>query len=100
MPIEQGVEDNVRERKVIHFIALLLIFTVVYFGVSLPLFQRFSLWRKSRRFVVRLGTPWSMRNPDHRWDVVMSFLSFIAALGVSMALLEQLMPKLSLVGVS
>ncbi len=76
----------------IHFVSLLLIFAVVYFGVSLPLFQRFSMWRKTRRFVIRLGTRWNARDPNHRWDVVMSFLSFFVALAISMILLDQLMP--------
>ena len=60
--------------------------------MSLPLFQRFSMWRKARRFEIRLGTPWNARDPDHRWDVVMSFLSFVFALAISMILLGQLMP--------
>lgn len=86
------VVHNVRRPKAIHFILLLLIFALVYFGVSLPLFQRFSLWRKARRFTVRLGSPWNARDPNHRWDVAMSFLSFVVALAISMILLDQLVP--------
>ncbi len=90
--LTKTLNNNVREAEVIEFISLLIIFAVVYFGVSLPLFQRFSMWRKARRFVIRLGTPWSAQNPDQRWDVVMSFISFVVALAISIFLLDQLSP--------
>ena len=71
---------------------MLLLFAVVYFAASLPLFQRLSVLIKARRFTVRLGGPWRMKDPVHRWDVLMSFLSFAVALAASIALLDQLAP--------
>ena len=65
---------------------------MIYFGLSLPLFQRFSLRRRGRRFVIRLGTPWDFRDPEHRWDVAMSFLSFMAALALALFLLDHFFP--------
>ncbi len=70
---------------------MLIIFALIYFPISLPLFQRLSVRVKGRRFVVRLGTPWKIRNPDHRWDVLMSVLSFMAALALAMWALDLLM---------
>ena len=74
-----------------HYAAVFIIFAVVYFGMCLPLVQRLSMRVKGRRFVVRLGTPWKIQNPDHRWDVLMSVLSFMAALALSMWALDLLM---------
>ena len=75
-----------------HFLVLLAIFAFFYFGITLPLFQRFSKARRGRRFVIRLGTPWQFGNPEHRWDVLMSALSFLLALGVSMFTLDYFFP--------
>ena len=72
----------------IHFLVLLLIFGVVYFGISLPLFQRLSLRLRGRKFVIRLGTPWKFPDREHRWDVLFSFVSFMLALAVSMFFLD------------
>ncbi len=74
------------------FIALLLIFAVIYFGVLLPLFQHISQRVYGRRFVIRLGTPWRYSNRDHRWDVFMSVCSFVVALGLSLFLLDTFFP--------
>ena len=74
----------------VHFLVLSVLFVAVYFGASLPAFQYVSRRWLGRRFVVRLGSPWRFGNPGHRWDVLLSFLSFAAALAVSMLLLDQL----------
>ena len=74
-----------------HFFAVLIIFCVAYFGVSLPIFQAYSVRTRGRRFVIRLGTAWKWQDPDHRWDVLMSFLSFMSALTLAMLIWDQLM---------
>ncbi len=70
---------------------MLVLFALVYFSICLPLFQSLSVRLKGRRFTVRLGTPWKIRNSDHRWDVLMSVLSFMAALAAAMWALDLLM---------
>ncbi len=77
----------------IHFAAVLAIFGVVYFGLCLPAFQRYSAVKRGRRFTVRLGGAWQWSNPQHRWDVLMSFLSFAVALGLSMLIWDQLVQQ-------
>lgn len=67
---------------------MLLIFSVFYFGFSLPLFQFISRKRRGRKFVIRLGTPWKVSDSDQRWDVLMSVLSFILALAISLYFIE------------
>ena len=67
-------------------------FALVYFGICLPLFQAISKKLKARKFVIRLGTPWQFSNPDHRWDVAMSFLSFVLALAISFYLFDLFIP--------
>lgn len=74
-----------------HVASVFLIFVLAYFLVCLPLFQRISLRMRGRRFTVRLGTPWRFQDPEHRWDVLMSFLSFTAALALAMWGLDLLM---------
>jgi len=56
------------------------------------LFQAISKRLKGRKFVIRLGTPWRFSDPNHRWDVVMSFLSFVMALAISLYLLDLVVP--------
>lgn len=73
------------------FIVVLIIFAVVYFGICLPAFQWFSQRSRGRRFVVRLGTPWSAANAEHRWDVLLSFVSFAVALAIAMFIWDWLM---------
>ena len=75
-----------------HFLALLVIFGIVYFAMVLPLFQRVSRRVKGRKFVIRLGTPWNFKDPEHRWDVLMSFISFIGTLAISLFVLDFLSP--------
>jgi hypothetical protein len=48
--------------------------------------------KKGRKFVIRLGTAWSHKDAEQRWDVLMSFLSFALALAISMYLLDLVMP--------
>lgn len=74
------------------FLLLLVIFGIAYFGACLPLFQWFSRRLRQRKFVVRLGTPWRFSDPEQRWDVLLSFISFVLALGVSLFLLDYLFP--------
>lgn len=76
----------------IHFIALLIIFAVVYFGICLPVFQRISKRMRNRKFNIRLGMAWDARNAEQRWDVLMSFLSFMLALAISMLLFDLVIP--------
>jgi hypothetical protein len=76
----------------VHFFALLVTFSGVYFGLILPVFHRISLRFRARKFVIRLGTPWSLKDKEHRWDVFLSFTSFIVSLGVSLVVLEFLFP--------
>jgi hypothetical protein len=45
-----------------------------------------------RKIVVRLGTPWQFSNKEHRWDVLLSFVSSIVTLGVSIFLLDLFFP--------
>ena len=47
---------------------------------------------KGRKFIIRLGTAWKASDPEHRWDVAMSFLSFAIALAISLFLLDLLFP--------
>jgi len=75
-----------------HFLLLLAIFGAAYFGVVLPAFQWFSRRVRRRKFVVRLGTPWRFSDPEQRWDVLLSFLSFVIALGISLLVLDYLFP--------
>jgi hypothetical protein len=69
-----------------------VIFGVAYFGVVLPVFQLISQRVRGRRFVIRLGTPWKFSNAEHRWDVFLSFVSFIVTLGVSIFVLDFFFP--------
>jgi len=78
--------------KEIHFIAILIIFSVVYFGISLPVFQQISKRKRGRKFIIRLGTAWNAKDAEQRWDVLMSFLSFVLALAVSMYLFDLVIP--------
>ncbi len=64
------------------FLAILAVFGLVYFGVTLPIFQRISLKVHGRRFVIRLGMAWNFSDPKHRRDVFFSFVSFIVTLGL------------------
>jgi hypothetical protein len=83
--------DNYRRAK-IQFLLLIAIFALSYFGVCLPIFQAISKKRKGRKFIIRLGTPWKLSDPDHRWDVAMSFLSFVMALAISLYLFDLVVP--------
>ena len=76
----------------IHFLLLLVIFGLAYFGLIIPVFQLISQHFRGRRFVIRLGTPWRFSNPEHRWDVLLSFVSFIVTMGVSFFLLDFFFP--------
>jgi hypothetical protein len=76
----------------IHFFVLLVIFAGVYFGLILPIFHKISQRFRGRKFVIRLGTPWSFSDKEHRWDVFLSFTSFMIALGISFVVLEFLFP--------
>ena len=76
----------------LHFLVLLVLFAGVYFGLVLPVFHRISLHFRARKFVIRLGTPWSFSDREHRWDVLLSFLSFMIALAVSFIVLEFFFP--------
>lgn len=76
----------------IHFILLLIIFSVVYFAICLPVFQKISKRKRGRKFIIRLGGPWNARDAEQRWDVMMSFLSFMLALAISMYLLDLIIP--------
>ncbi|NNE62620.1 MAG: hypothetical protein HKN34_00930, partial [Gammaproteobacteria bacterium] len=58
----------------------------------LPLFQAISKNLKGRKFIIRLGVAWKANNPAHRWDVIMSFLSFVMALAISLYLLDLIVP--------
>jgi len=55
-------------------------------------FQLLSKRVKGRKFDIRLGVPWSLSNPEHRWDVFLSFVSFIVTLGFSLFFLDVFMP--------
>ena len=72
----------------IDFLALLAIFGIVYFGITLPIFHGISQKLRGRRFVIRLGAPWSVKDAEHRWDVLLSFVSFIITLGVSLYIFD------------
>jgi hypothetical protein len=76
----------------IHFLALLLIFGMVFFGFILPVFQLISRRMRDRKFVVRLGTPWKFSDAEHRWDVLLSFVSFVVTLGISLFVLDLIFP--------
>jgi len=80
------------EITAIHLLLIFIIFPLVYFGLCLPLFQLMSRRKKGRKFVIRLGTVWSHKDAEQRWDVLMSFLSFALALAISMYLLDLVMP--------
>ena len=71
---------------------MLLIFGVAYFGAILPAFQLLSQRIRGRKFVVRLGTAWRFSDVEQRWDVLLSFVSFMVTLGVSMFVLDFLFP--------
>ncbi len=74
------------------FLLFLVIFAVVYFGLFLPIFQTVSRRTRGRKFVVRLGGAWNAKDAEQRWDVLMSFLSFMAALALSMLVLDLAFP--------
>jgi hypothetical protein len=70
----------------------LLIFGAIYFGAVLPTFQLFSAKFLGRRFIVRLGNPWQFSNVDHRWDVLLSVLSFMLALALTLMAFDFFFP--------
>ena len=76
----------------IHFISLLIIFSIVYFGICLPVFQRISKRKRGRKFIIRLGMAWNAKDAEQRWDVLMSFFSFMLALAISMFLFDLVFP--------
>lgn len=65
---------------------------MAYFGAILPIFQVFSRRIRGRKFIIRLGTPWRLSDAEHRWDVLLSFTSFIVALGISLFVLDFFFP--------
>ena len=75
-----------------HFLVLLAIFILAYFGMVLPLFQFISHQIRGRRFIIRLGAGWKISNPEHRWDVFLSFVSFLVTLGLSLFILDIVFP--------
>ena len=75
-----------------HFLTLLVIFGVAYFGVVLPILQLISQRIRGRKFVIRLATPWKFSNAEHRWDVFLSCVSIIVTLAVSLCVLDLLLP--------
>jgi hypothetical protein len=70
----------------------LIIFAAIYFGGVLPIFQFASVKFLGRRFIIRLGNPWQFSNVDHRWDVLLSFFSFLAALALSLLIFDFFFP--------
>lgn len=76
----------------IEFLALLVIFGLTYFGIILPVFHGISHKYRGRKFVIRLGAPWSFKNAEHRWDVLLSFVSFIITLGISLYIFDVFFP--------
>ena len=76
----------------IDFLALLAIFGIAYFGIILPIFHGISQKFRGRRFVIRLGGAWSFKNAEHRWDVLLSFVSFIVTLGISLYVFDFFFP--------
>ena len=85
-------------RPDIHFLILLAIFGVTYFLVALPVFQVISRRFRGRKFVIRLGTPWKFSDPEHRWDVLLSFVSFMVSLAVSAFILDWFFPLAAMPG--
>ena len=85
--MQLGIEE-VRDR----FSSATVLFGVAYFGIVLPVFQQISRHVKGRRFVIRLGTPWRFSDAEHRWDVLLSFVSFVVALGLSLFVLDLFFP--------
>jgi hypothetical protein len=79
-------------RREMQFLLLLLVFAVIYFGLTLPVFQLVSRRARGRKFVIRLGTPWRISDAEHRWDVLLSFVSFALALGVALFLCDFFFP--------
>lgn len=79
-------------RPEIHFLKLLVIFGMAYFGVVLSVSQLISQRVRGRKFVIRLGTPWKFSNAEQRWNVLLSFVSFIVAMGVSFFVLDFFLP--------
>ena len=79
-------------QRTVHLLVILGLFAVLYFGVVLPLFQRLSRHLRRRRFTLRLGSPWDVRDPEHRWDVLMSFLSFVTCLALTLWLVDLGLP--------
>jgi len=84
--------DFIERYRKIDFLALLIIFAGVYFAICLPIFQLISRRRKGRKFIVRLGMAWSIKDSEQRWDVLMSFLSFMLALAISMYFFDLVIP--------
>lgn len=56
------------------------------------MFQAISKKRKGRDFMIRPGTAWKVGDPEHGWDVAMSFLSFVLALAISLFLFDLVIP--------
>ena len=50
---------------------------------------------RGRKFSIRLGTPWDFRDPEHRWDVVLSFVSFMFALAIAGFVFDYLFPHVA-----
>jgi len=88
----QALRGSTLRNTRIQFLAILIIFSVVYFGLCLPLFQQISKRKKGRKFVLRLGMAWNAKDPEQRWDVLMSFLSFMLALAIALYLLDLVIP--------
>ena len=81
-----------QRRRGIDFLLLIAIFGLVYFAICLPLFQAVSKKLRGRKFVIRLGTAWRFSDPDHRWDVAMSFFSFAMALAMALFVFDFVVP--------
>ncbi len=72
-----------------HWVTAFALFALFYFGFTQPLAQRVCQHLRGRRFTIRLGTPWHAGDPEQRWDVLYSVLSFMAALALSAFCFEQ-----------
>ena len=78
------------EGPLYHFLVVLPIFAAVLIFLVMPPLQWLSVRKFDRKFVLRFGGPWSIKDPNHRRDVAFSVIAFVISLMLSFAALQSL----------
>lgn len=78
------------EGPLYHFLIVLPVFVLVLMFLVLPLLQWVSTRLFDRKFILRFGGRWDVRDEKHRWDVTFSVIAFVLSLAVSLLALKLL----------